>query len=67
MGTAVNDLPKFSIEKTVSRTSVPPADEESIKDCVDRMLHAGARAPRSTYRLQLHSGFNFVNAEGVLP
>ena len=31
------------------------------------MLHAEARAPRSTYRLQLHAGFGFADAEAVLP
>ena len=67
MALTVNDFREFSIENTVSRTSVPQANEESMKDCVDRMLHAEARAPHSTYRMQLHAGFNFVNAEGVLP
>jgi len=31
------------------------------------MLHAEARAPLSTYRLQLHRGFNFADVEVVLP
>lgn len=35
--------------------------------CVDRVLHAEARAPRSTYRLQLHSGFTLADAEALLP
>ncbi|MGC1362621.1 MAG: malto-oligosyltrehalose synthase [Silvibacterium sp.] len=42
-------------------------DQEPLQDCIDRMLHAEARAPRSTYRLQLHAGFGFADAEAVLP
>jgi (1->4)-alpha-D-glucan 1-alpha-D-glucosylmutase len=41
--------------------------ETSLHDCVEQMLHAEARAPRSTYRLQLHAGFKFGDAEAVLP
>jgi (1->4)-alpha-D-glucan 1-alpha-D-glucosylmutase len=41
--------------------------EETIKECVDRMLHSDARAPLSTYRLQMHAGFNFADAEAILP
>ena len=40
---------------------------ETIKECVDRMLHSDARAPLSTYRLQMHAGFNFADAEAILP
>jgi (1->4)-alpha-D-glucan 1-alpha-D-glucosylmutase len=41
--------------------------DETIKECVDRMLHSDARAPLSTYRLQMHAGFNFTDAEALLP
>lgn len=34
---------------------------------MDRVLRTEARAPRSTYRLQLHAGFAFADAEAVLP
>jgi (1->4)-alpha-D-glucan 1-alpha-D-glucosylmutase len=40
---------------------------ETIKECVDRMLHSDARAPLATYRLQMHAGFNFADAEAILP
>jgi (1->4)-alpha-D-glucan 1-alpha-D-glucosylmutase len=40
---------------------------ESMKDCIETMLRSEARAPRSTYRLQLHAGFNFADAEAILP
>ena len=40
---------------------------DTLKECVDRMLHSDARAPLSTYRLQMHAGFNFADAEAILP
>jgi (1->4)-alpha-D-glucan 1-alpha-D-glucosylmutase len=67
VGPVVNDYQELGIEKTVPRTGIPPQEQEPIKECIDRMLHTEARAPRSTYRLQLHAGFNFRNAEAVLP
>lgn len=42
-------------------------NRKAIQDCTEEMLHAEARAPRSTYRLQLHAGFTFANAEAILP
>lgn len=42
-------------------------NQENIRTCIEETLHAEARAPRSTYRLQLHAGFNFSDAEAVLP
>lgn len=44
-----------------------PTNEKNIQTCIEETLHTEARAPRSTYRLQLHSGFNFGDAEAVLP
>ena len=64
---AVNDFRRSGIEKTVSSASVPPVHQEPIQDCIDRMLHAEARAPRSTYRLQLNAGFNFAHVMELLP
>jgi (1->4)-alpha-D-glucan 1-alpha-D-glucosylmutase len=40
---------------------------ETIKECVDRILKSDARAPLSTYRLQMHAGFPFTAAEAILP
>jgi (1->4)-alpha-D-glucan 1-alpha-D-glucosylmutase len=51
----------------MSAASAPYENQEPIQDCTNRMLHAEARAPHSTYRLQLHAGFNFADAEAVLP
>ncbi len=34
--------------------------------CPERQMHTGARAPLSTYRLQLHKEFSFADAERVL-
>jgi (1->4)-alpha-D-glucan 1-alpha-D-glucosylmutase len=38
-----------------------------MKDCIERQMAADARVPVSTYRLQLHAGFPFADAEAVLP
>ncbi|MGA7885689.1 MAG: malto-oligosyltrehalose synthase [Acidobacteriaceae bacterium] len=37
-----------------------------MKACLERQAHAEARAPLSTYRLQLHKDFSFADAETVL-
>jgi (1->4)-alpha-D-glucan 1-alpha-D-glucosylmutase len=36
-------------------------------DCIEKQPGLAARAPLSTYRLQLHAGFAFADAEAVLP
>ena len=38
-----------------------------MKDCIERTPRIEARAPLSTYRLQMHAGFTFADAEAVLP
>ncbi len=38
-----------------------------MKECIERTPRIEARAPLSTYRLQLHAGFTFADAEAVLP
>jgi (1->4)-alpha-D-glucan 1-alpha-D-glucosylmutase len=38
-----------------------------MKDCIERTPRMEARAPLSTYRLQLHAGFTFADAGAVLP
>src|ERR1700753_3875985 len=38
-----------------------------INDCIERLIHTAARAPRSTYRVQMHAGFTFTDAQNVLP
>ncbi len=35
--------------------------------CVDDLLRTDARVPVSTYRVQMHKGFNFADAQGILP
>ncbi len=41
--------------------------EVSLQDCIHHFLHAEARAPISTYRVQLHGNFNFADLESLLP
>jgi (1->4)-alpha-D-glucan 1-alpha-D-glucosylmutase len=38
-----------------------------MKECIDRVVHSDARAPLSTYRVQMHSKFTFADAEKILP
>jgi len=38
-----------------------------LKECIDRVVHSDARAPISTYRLQMHSAFTFSDAQKILP
>ena len=38
-----------------------------IKECIDRVVHSDARAPISTYRVQMHSKFTFSDAQRILP
>jgi (1->4)-alpha-D-glucan 1-alpha-D-glucosylmutase len=44
-----------------------PQVVQNQSDCIQREPRTGARAPLSTYRLQLHAGFPFAAAEAVLP
>ncbi|QNI34334.1 malto-oligosyltrehalose synthase [Alloacidobacterium dinghuense] len=38
-----------------------------IKECIDQVVHSDARAPLSTYRVQMHSQFTFADAQKILP
>jgi (1->4)-alpha-D-glucan 1-alpha-D-glucosylmutase len=38
-----------------------------LQECIDRVVHSDARAPISTYRVQMHSAFTFADAEQILP
>ena len=53
------------------QTPVPETESRltilEMKDCIERTPRMEARAPLSTYRLQLHAGFTFADAEAVLP
>ncbi|MGC2619806.1 MAG: malto-oligosyltrehalose synthase [Acidobacteriaceae bacterium] len=51
--------------QTLARETPQPIQNQS--DCIQREPRTGARAPLSTYRLQLHAGFPFAAAEAVLP
>ena len=49
------------------RTKESHSKIQEMKDCIERTPRMEARAPLSTYRLQLHAGFNFADAEVLLP
>lgn len=38
-----------------------------MKDCIERIVQSNARAPISTYRLQMNRQFTFADAEKILP
>ena len=37
-----------------------------MNDCIDQVLHTEARVPVSTYRVQMHAGFTFADAQSIL-
>ena len=37
-----------------------------MKECIQEVLERGARAPLSTYRLQMHKDFRFADAEAIV-
>src|ERR1700728_1379464 len=51
---------------TASKTE-PRFTIREMKDCIEQTPRMEARAPLSTYRMQLHAGFAFADAEAVLP
>lgn len=49
-------------------STISTAEKEvSLQECLNHYLHAEARAPSSTYRVQLHREFNFADLESLLP
>jgi (1->4)-alpha-D-glucan 1-alpha-D-glucosylmutase len=40
---------------------------DAMKECIERMPDAQARAPLSTCRVQLHAGFTFADAARIVP
>jgi (1->4)-alpha-D-glucan 1-alpha-D-glucosylmutase len=41
--------------------------DRSLQECLNRYLYAEARAPLSTYRVQLHNNFKFADLQSLLP
>ena len=37
-----------------------------MKDCIDQVVRSEVRAPLSTYRLQLHTGFTFADTQAIV-
>ncbi len=60
--------PDESILRRVSmQTRREPQTPEETQRCLEQTPRREARAPLSTYRMQLHAGFKFSDAEAVLP
>jgi (1->4)-alpha-D-glucan 1-alpha-D-glucosylmutase len=59
---------KWRIQPPMQATdSLIMLEKPTLKNCIEPMLGMEARAPLSTYRLQLHKGFTFADAEAALP
>jgi (1->4)-alpha-D-glucan 1-alpha-D-glucosylmutase len=54
------------IQTPVSKTE-PRLTIREMKHCIEQTPRMEARAPLSTYRMQLHAGFTFADAESILP
>ncbi len=52
----------------LSPVKANPRQEASneMRECVERVLHTDARVPVSTYRVQMHKGFSFADAQNVI-
>jgi (1->4)-alpha-D-glucan 1-alpha-D-glucosylmutase len=65
--TTAETLPGIpGIQTPVPKTE-PRLTIREMKDCIEQTPRMEARAPLSTYRMQLHAGFAFADAEAVLP
>jgi (1->4)-alpha-D-glucan 1-alpha-D-glucosylmutase len=56
----------LGIQTPVSKTE-PRLTIREMKHCIEQTPRMEARAPLSTYRMQLHAGFTFADAESILP
>src|SRR5580700_10498590 len=62
-----NSYRRLRIQRPVQTlVTETPQVIQNQSDCIQREPRTGARAPLSTYRLQLHAGFPFADAEAVL-
>jgi (1->4)-alpha-D-glucan 1-alpha-D-glucosylmutase len=49
-----------------AKTSLRQEASNDMRECVERTLHADARVPVSTYRVQMHKDFTFAEAAGIV-
>ena len=64
-----SDFPSSSeaVPETLPAKMSPRQEASNdMRECVERVLHTNARAPVSTYRVQMHKDFNFGNAQGIV-
>jgi (1->4)-alpha-D-glucan 1-alpha-D-glucosylmutase len=57
-----------SSEVALPAVKANPRQEASneMRECVEQVLHTDARAPVSTYRVQMHKDFNFADAQAIV-
>ena len=65
--TTIETPPGLSGTQAIVPQAEPRLTLPEMKECIERTPRMEARAPLSTYRLQLHAGFTFADAEAVLP
>ena len=68
----------MSVADQISPSSVPVPEQAPVKtnprqeasnemrECVERVLRTDARVPVSTYRVQMHKGFSFADAQNIV-
>jgi (1->4)-alpha-D-glucan 1-alpha-D-glucosylmutase len=52
-------------ETVASKANQRQEASNEMKECVERVLRTDARAPLSTYRVQLHKDFTFAQAQAI--
>src|SRR5580692_10073547 len=53
-------------EASTGKTNPRQEASNEMRECVERVLHTDARVPISTYRVQMHKGFAFAEAQAIV-
>jgi (1->4)-alpha-D-glucan 1-alpha-D-glucosylmutase len=60
-------LPSEAVPETLpAKMSARQEASNDMRECVERVLRSDARAPVSTYRVQMHKDFSFGDAQGIV-
>jgi (1->4)-alpha-D-glucan 1-alpha-D-glucosylmutase len=54
-----------TVSENPAKTNLRQEASNDMRECVERTLHADARVPTSTYRVQMHKDFTFADAAGI--
>src|SRR6201996_5423682 len=64
-----SDFPPFGeamSEMAPGKTNPRQEASNDMRECVERILRTDARVPISTYRVQMHKGFSFADAQNIV-